>query len=224
VPLVVNDDAVILDSGIRLKFLRDAEYDPAPPLVAISGDDQVLLKCTADGKLKVDASVSIEHIDIGDVSIMADNDSGVGMLLRGIDNPIDGKWSLYTHDPRFQFTGGCLNVNLIDIPDTGGLNKYGTGSTLDGVWKTIVTQSVGAGQTLDLSGMVVWGDADADWVVEIGGIVKGGCRTSPSKLTETIPYIQPLQAIGVTTVAIRVRHYYPSKTIDFSASMQGRLY
>jgi hypothetical protein len=79
VALTVDDDAVILDSGIRLKFFRDAEYDAAPPLVGIDpSGNQVLLECTPDGKLKTDTSISVASATFNFTGDEADLDSGAG--------------------------------------------------------------------------------------------------------------------------------------------------
>jgi len=82
VALTIDDDARILDGGIPLKFLRDAEYDWAPPLVAFDYDTdpdaptQVLLRTTPDGKLKVDTEISFDgEVKIGAVEIEDRNSS-----------------------------------------------------------------------------------------------------------------------------------------------------
>lgn len=97
--LTVSDDSVILDSGIRLKFLRDAEYDPAPPLVAIFNDQQTLLQCTSDGRLKIDASVTIDTVDIGDVDVRGKDAGGVSRYLQVLTEPVTSRYALIVSSP-----------------------------------------------------------------------------------------------------------------------------
>lgn len=222
--LALDDDAVIIDSGIRLKFLRDAEYDPAPPLVGMDGDVQTLLQCTSDGRLKVDASVTVDHLDIGDVDTKAKDALGVSQYLQVVTDPVLSRYALITNDPRMNFSSGALNVNVVSAAAGAGENKFGSSSMLDGVWHTIVAHTVLAGEKYDISGFQAWGDADAEWRIMVGAAQVGGARTSPSRLMEVVSYPYNIHITGPASVVMQAKHWYASKTINFYASLEGVTY
>lgn len=128
--ITVGDDSVLLDGSIRIKFLRDAEYDAAPPLVAFSGDNQTLIQCTPEGRLKVDTSVTIDTVDIGDVGVFL-NVGGVNHLWNGILNPDGTTYAGWVQDQRMSFTGTRLRVDTAlvfpsDYPDAGAHSRLDT--------------------------------------------------------------------------------------------------
>lgn len=124
--LTIGPDAVLLNSsGTRVKFIRDAEYDEvAPPLVGITGDSFTLLQATPDGKLKVDASVSIDNIDIGDVNMKLKLVGGGEAPLYGGLNPDALSYFAYVQDQRMTFTGSALNVSVAGLTLTSNRPKY----------------------------------------------------------------------------------------------------
>lgn len=146
--ITVADDSVLLDGGLRLKFLRDAEYDAAPPLVAFNGDDQTLLQCTPEGRLKVDTSVTIDTVDIGDVNTLL-KVGGVNQYWGGVLNPDLTTYAGYVQDQRMTFSGSGLLVDVQTITEDDD-NAIGDGQTLpvtlnlmyghwDGAWQRLTT-------------------------------------------------------------------------------------
>jgi hypothetical protein len=112
VALTVDDDARIFDGNKPLKFLRDAEYDWTAPLVAFDpSDEQVLLRATPDGRLKVDASVTVDSVDIGDINVLL-KVGGFDTAWDGVLNPDLTTHAGYVQDQRMNFTGPSLDVSV----------------------------------------------------------------------------------------------------------------
>lgn len=169
----IADDAVILDNDIRLKFLRDAEYSPAPPLVGMLGDEQTLLQCTSDGKLLVEASLTVESITIGSVQDQAQDALGHFQFLQVETDPVTSRYALLTNDPRLTFTGTALNVNVAAEADTATqVAKYddtGVSPIAGGGSGTIVSYTVPAGKTFNLRHASASGDNIAEYTLKVNG-------------------------------------------------------
>ena len=107
-------DARIFDGNHPFKFLRDAEYDWAPPLCGFDDlDEPVLGRFTADGKLKVDATFS-GSITIGDVSVLLKVGAGTHKW-DGVLNPDTTTYAGYVQDQRMTFSLGSLNVEVANL-------------------------------------------------------------------------------------------------------------
>jgi hypothetical protein len=225
VALIIESDGDVLVGSLPFLIPRDANHSPVALLAGLTDTDVVkFAKFTSDGKLQVDASVTIDNVDIGNVDLKAKDAFGVSQYLQVEIDPATARYALITNDPRFTFSGASLNVTSSPAPSSGGINKFGTSSTLDGIWVTVVSQTVLTGETFDARGFEVWGDADAEWSLEAGSTQIGGTRTSPSMLAHSVGYANVIPVAGPIVVSLKARHWYPSKTVGFSANLEGRLY
>lgn len=141
--ITVADDAVLLLDGIeRIKFFRDADYAPAPPLTAFFGDVQTLLRCTDDGRLKVDASVTIDNVDLGDVDLKAKDESNISRYLQVQTDEHVNRYALIVNDPVMERTlrgftpiqmslTRDANGNISTITETDGILTKTTTITRD---------------------------------------------------------------------------------------------
>jgi len=217
--ITIDDDGVVFKNGLSIVAPRDSNYSPFALMGGFDpSENYAFAQFTSSGKLRVDATVN----PTGDVIMKAYDDTATLQDLQVVLDPGTLRWALMTEDPRFQFSGGALNVNLVAVAEAGGENKFGTTPTLDGLWATVVTHTVLAGETYDVCGFSVWGDADAEWALLVGATQKGGARTSPSKLMESVDYSQNIVVTGPATVTIKAKHWYAGKTINFYANLLGR--
>lgn len=216
-----QQDARIFDGSHPFKFLRDAEYDWAPPLCGFSGDSIVLGQFTSDGKLKVDATFS-GSISIGDVSVLLEVGAGTHKW-DGVLNPDLLTYSGLVQDPRMSFTGGALNVNISGAVASSGVNVFGHQAVVQGLWVTVANKVILAGESFNATGFIAWGDADAEWSLEKTSGQMGGIRTSPSRLSEEVRYEEPITVVGPDTVSLKVKHWYAGKTVDFYANLEGEI-
>jgi hypothetical protein len=116
--ITYNDDHEVFVNGERIMWPRDGNHSPSAVLAGFDINDVLTFgRFTPDGKLKVDASVTIETVDIGDVGLFVRDSLGVNHLAGGVLNPDLLTWALYTQDKRMTFTGGDLNVKAsITLP------------------------------------------------------------------------------------------------------------
>ena len=217
--ITVGDDAGILDSNIRIKFLRDAEYSAAPPLVAFYNDKQVLLQTDPQGRLQVSATV----VPSSDFIVQGIDGSGTPQNVHGGLDPITGNFALYTQDPRFAFVSNALRVIVDNTPSAStALNKYGSVSVAPNTPTVIATYTVPTGKTLDVDAFVVWGDVDAAWTLSVDGTPVGGTRTSPSKLSDSIAYTVSIPVAAGSTVQVQATHYASSSQLLY-ANLEGNI-
>lgn len=110
--ITLDDDHEIYRDGERIMFPRDGNHSPAAFMAGFDvNEDIVFGQFTADGRLKVDASVTIDSVDIGDVNMLL-KVGGVNRYWDGVLNPDAITYAGYTQDQRMTFSGGYLNVNL----------------------------------------------------------------------------------------------------------------
>ena len=109
--ITIDDDHEIYRDGERIMIPRDGNHSPSALLSGFDTDENLTFgRFTTDGRLKVDASVTIDHVDIGDVNTLLKVD-GVNQYLGGVLNPDTTTYAGYVQDQRMSFTGGSLNVN-----------------------------------------------------------------------------------------------------------------
>ncbi len=110
-PITLNDDHEIYRDGERIMIPRDGNHSPAALLTGFdTNEDLVFGSFTTDGRLRVDASVVIDNIDIGDVNMRL-KVGGVERYWSGVLNPDTTTYAGLVQDQRMSFTGGSLNVN-----------------------------------------------------------------------------------------------------------------
>ena len=122
---IIGDDGVTLIGQNPVIYPSDGTGRQAAVLAGFHGDDILYAAFTDDGKLRVDASVTIETVDIGDVGLFVRDSSGTNHLAGGILNPDSLTWALYTQDPRFTFSSNKLLV------DAGSISLSGNVGILD---------------------------------------------------------------------------------------------
>lgn len=109
-------DSRIYDGNNTILFPSDSAGRPSAFLSGLdSNDDPVLGRFTTDGRLKVDASVTIDSVDIGDVNTLL-KVGGVNQYLGGVLNPDLLTYAAYVQDQRMSFNGGSLNVAITGQP------------------------------------------------------------------------------------------------------------
>ena len=240
-----DDEQIVSKDNVPYIIPRDANYDTMSILGGFDATNTFRFgQFTAEGKLKVDASISIEHIDIGDVNIQVVGPSGADLLLSGDLNPGSTTAFLYVQDARLGFTGDSLNVNITGsaLPDgasteetlrdileaLGGSSSlikqsfYGEAEVAPGDTPvTIVEYEVEAGTRFRIDGIRGWADVDAEFLVTINSVVVDGYRTTPANLTMSIEseYIQ--YAIAGQVVRIEASHSKQSGDWLIKAVLQG---
>ena len=110
--VTIGADGTVLVNGTRILFPRDSLNHSAAMVGGFSGDNLVLGQFTSDGKLKVDASVTVDTIDIGTVNLQAVTAGGAFFPIGEVLNPDATTYALYVQDPRQTYTAGALNVKV----------------------------------------------------------------------------------------------------------------
>lgn len=115
--ITIGDDGVIFDGLNPIVFPEDGNYRPSAFLSGFDVNDNIVLgRFTTDGRLRVDAEITIGDLTIGDVGLLLTVGAGA-QLLSGILNPDSSTYAGYVQDQRMSFTGGNLNVNAsVTIP------------------------------------------------------------------------------------------------------------
>jgi hypothetical protein len=105
----INDNKIQKD-GKDITFPIDAGGRSVSLITGLGDDEQIrFIGVTSDGKLKVDASVSVGNITIGDVNIRAMDSSNTVRNLGAIQNS-DLTWSLKVRDVGLSFDSNNLLV------------------------------------------------------------------------------------------------------------------
>ena len=223
------DELETRDKAINVLYGRRASDGT---LLPISIDD--------NGHLVIGTGIvlSPQDIRLGAVEIQ-DNDSnnrvdvipiGDTIVLPPLPNPdnyrgllILGKGASNVACPLSFDVSGALIVTATSPTASNGFNNFGTNSTLDSLWTSVVSKTILISQTLCVEGFNVWGDSDAEWtLLKTSGQI-GGTRTSPSKVSDIINFTQPIQVVGPDTVTLKVKHFYTGKTINFYSNLFGRI-
>ena len=229
--LTLDDDAVLLDAGIRMKFIRDAEYTAAPPLVGIYNDEQTLLKCSADGKLIVLADLAVPSI-YPEVDMRARDITDVAQYLQVEVDPVTSRYALIVNDPRLAFDGDKLKVEatIVAAPTAGSSqDTYNEITAIAaGGWNPIVSYTVPAGKIFHLRHVSVSGTNKATYRVLWGGsLVLAKKRTYYTQFNEDF-FFAADDTLGKafaasTTVWVDVSHGNILEIGDFNATISGRL-
>lgn len=125
---------------------------------------------------------------------------------------------------QFQFSsGGALIVTTTETAGTS-INLYAENTTVpSSILTAILTYTVPAGKTLDITGIYGWGQCDGEFVIKVDSVVVGGGWSSPSFRTLHLDYsAAPIPATAGQIVTINVTQYQIS-TQDFKANLLGTL-
>jgi hypothetical protein len=227
VAITLDDDAVLLDAGIRMKFIRDAEYSPAPPLVAMDGDQQTLLQCLPDGTLKVTASLSNVNV-YPQVDMLGRDITNTQQFLQVETDPVTSRYALLVNDPRLTFTGMALNVVAGESVDLATqILKYDeTASPIAGGGTgTVVSYTVPVGKTFRLRHASASGDNIAEFFVKVNGATVAKKRSWYTDYNAEF-FFGPSDGGGYVAVAgdivtIEVNNFGPNPG-DFNGTIFGR--
>jgi hypothetical protein len=106
-------DSRIYDGPNTILFPSDSAGRASAFLSGLDlSDNIVLASFTADRKLRVDASVSIDSVDIGDVNMRIKLVGGGEAYVFGALNPDALSYFAYVQDQRMTFTSSALNVHI----------------------------------------------------------------------------------------------------------------
>lgn len=109
---ISSTDSIVKKDGIPVLFPKDSLYGPTSIIAGFdTAENLVLGKFTTDGRLKVDTSVTIDSIDMGDVNVLL-KVGGIDKYLNGVLNPDTTTHSALVQDPRQSYTGTNLNADV----------------------------------------------------------------------------------------------------------------
>lgn len=245
-PITFDDHQVVSRDNVPYVMPRDANYDPMGVLGGFDASNTFRFATfTDDGKLKVDASISVEHIDIGDVNIQVVGPLGNDLLVAGDYVPGTTQAYLLSEDPRMHFTGDSLDVNITAsaLPDgaaTEGtlldiLEALGGGSSIDKISRhetvsvayntptTVLDYMVPVSHRFRIDSLRGWADVDAEFAVLIDALQVDGYRTTPANLTMDIENASIQYATAGQHVTIVATHFKNGPNKTFNAVLQGAL-
>jgi hypothetical protein len=92
------------------------------------------------------------------------------------------------------------------------INIYGDSLCAGSVDAPVLTYTVPSAHTLRIYGVICWGDYDAEFLIWVDGVIRGGGRTSPSSRTLYLPYIHaPISATAGENVVVSANHGCPAE-------------
>ena len=108
--ITITDKSIINKDGKHIIFPMDAGGRPAPFLSGYDDTETLrVASLTSDGKLKVDATVTVGTVTIGDVTLKAKDSLGADGYVHRVVNPDTLTSGLYVQDQRMNFTSDELN-------------------------------------------------------------------------------------------------------------------
>lgn len=122
-------------------------------------------------------------------------------------------------------TSGSLDVNVTNSGASGTpVNTFAENTTVpSGVLTAILSYTVPAGKTLNITGAYGWGQADGEFIIKVDSVVVGGGWSSPSFRTLFLDYsAASIPATAGQVVTVNVTQYQTS-TQDFKANLLGIL-
>lgn len=242
--IIFDNTKVTRVDGIDTIFPRDANDKPAAVLAGLTEDGVYkIAQFTDEGKLKIDASITIEDIDIGDVNIRVKDATGSDIQVSGGTNPDTITKFLYAQDQRMGFVDGGLQVfvnesalpagaateqtlgSILEAlggePNTQRLSEFGEATFIAEVDTDIINYVVPAGQRIRIMGARGWADVDAEYYIKIGSTQVDGYRTTPAQLTMDIDTSEVQYANAGETIHLGAKHFSSGPARTFKGVIQG---
>ncbi len=241
---ITFDENIVERDNVPFLIPRDANFD-AMSLLGGFDENNVFrfASFTPEGKLRIDASVTIENVDIGDVNIRVKDLTGADLLVSGGTNPDGQTKFLYAQDQRMHFNqdelqvgveysalpdGAATEATLVDIlealgaqPNAQRISQFGSNTFIAGVEGTIVSFVVPAGKKVRVTGVRGWADVDAEYAVKIGALQIDGYRTTPADITMDIDTSDTPYANAGDTIYLTAQHYVSGAGREFKGVIQG---
>lgn len=216
----------ILTDGQGLLFPVDSNFRPAAFLAGLSGEEIVLAAFDSDGRLKVDAQISVPPIEIGSVVIQGTDSSDVIQNIEAVLNSDSTTYSLSVFDPVAEAT---LQQILAALGGSSGAEifEYGTATSVaSNATVTVVSYTVPGASTFSLGHISASGDNIAIYTVLINGspvAVKRSWFTDYNIefYFESTSNGGPSVSAG-DTVELQVTNFRPT-TGDFNGTIFGQL-
>lgn len=247
--ITFDDESIVSKDNVPYIIPRDANYDTMSVLGGFDATNTFKFAAfTPEGKLKVDASVSIEHVDIGDVNMQVKGPTGADLLVSGDFNVGTTQAFIFVQDSRMEFTGpagGSLLVDVTgsDLPEGAAteatqleiLEALGGGNTIDKLSRfgsesveynsptTILDYVVPVNNRFRIDSVRAWADVDAEYYVMIDGLQVDGYRTTPANLTMSIDSTSIQFATAGQHVVIGATHFRDNGSKTMKAVLQGAL-
>lgn len=132
---------------------------------------------------------------------------------------------------------GTQRTKRILVNADGGLLVHGTNfgsygvainvfSETDAIFSVetpILTYTVPATKTLNVTKVIAWGDWDGEYLIRVDSVLRGGGRTSVADRTLELPYdTGPIIATSGQVVTVTITHYNPT-TKHYRANLLGGL-
>lgn len=109
--MITYSDSIIKKDNSIVVLPKDGTGSGTSMIVGLDDTENIrLAKVTPDGKLMVDAALSVTGVSIGDVVIKSPDLGGSVSPLNRTTND-DGTSALYVQDKRLSFSSNKLNVN-----------------------------------------------------------------------------------------------------------------
>jgi hypothetical protein len=224
-PFTFNEDSEIYVDGERILFPRDANHSPSAFLSGLDTDDNIVLgSFTPDRRLRVDASVSIDTVDIGDVNMKIKLVGGGEAYVFGGLNPDTLSYFAYVQDQRMFFAGDRLKVDASITLSTDRVDDHDAVSGIAANTPTaVLTYIVPVGKTLYLQAARGSGYVPAEYWIEIDGTEREHQRSNWANWNVRFDFLQDgiIVASG-DVVKVYVEHRFIA-TQDFNASIYGML-
>ena len=201
--------------GVEKDELTLTTQDPASVLYGVTPNDRFIpVKVTNDGALVIGSEIALEVSDIQIGAVELKNSSTDDRATINTDGELFVQGHTYGWDGAdwrkihaSLFSGNyALDVNIIgsSVSTSNLINIYGDATAPVATETTLVSYTVPVGKTLQIYGMVGWGDWDGEFLIKVDGVVRGGGRTSSATRTLRINFsYAPTNALAGQVVTIK---------------------
>lgn len=119
--LVLDDTKIITADGVPVVFPKDAAANVAPMLSGVDSTGAIqVVGATTDGRLKVDAALSVENINLGNVEITNDLGNPIPCTIPNTDFP-DAAANAKLDEVKTKLDAIITNTENIHV-DVGAVN------------------------------------------------------------------------------------------------------
>ena len=109
----------------------------------------------------------------------------------------------------------------VPVVATSTILSNGSATGVASTTQTTVDTYTASGSDVKLSKIIVTGDANATWSIEIDSVEKIEWRAADGNKTRDFDFSSPLVLANGSTIDIKVEHFFTAETANFKATILG---
>lgn len=213
--------------GTEKDELSLTSQDPASVLYGVNPNNRFIpVKVTTDGALVIGAPIELEAGDLEIGAVELKNYNTDDRVYVSPNHEVLTQSRLYDYlGNGLTSTAGALNVSVVStVAASTPINVFGSNLAPVATETTVVSYTVPAGRTFDITGFTGWGDWDAEFLLKVDINVVGGGRSSPSDRMIVVPYgVATITATAGQVVSVTAITNQADATQMMKANLLGSL-